>query len=174
MAWSYYWPMPQVEEQAGLPPPSLMSRTTYLAGSLDRLGKAGMAATLKNRGLGFPHYAVLMSLVDLGPLAPHELATRLNTDRSHISTYIEALQRGGLVERHPDPSDRRRIIVAVTVSGTKVARDVGAASAQAELELLAGLAEDERIELRRLLLKVLLSADGWPGGPPVSVDAPSC
>lgn len=166
--------MPQVEEQAGLPPPSLLSRTTYLAGSLARLGKARMVATLKDRGLGFPHYAVLMSLVDFGPLAPHELATRLNTDRSHISTYIEELQHGGLVERHPDPSDRRRIIVAVTVSGTEVAGDVGTASAQVELDLLAGLAEDERIELRRLLLKVLLGTDGWPGGSPAQADAPSC
>ncbi|MGP5219895.1 MarR family winged helix-turn-helix transcriptional regulator [Arthrobacter rhombi] len=166
--------MPQVDEQVGLPPPSLMSRTTYLAGSLARLGKAGMVATLKDSGLGFPHYAVLMALVDLGPLAPHELATRLNTDRSHVSTYVESLQRSGLIERHPDPSDRRRIIVAITSAGTEIAHDVAAASTEAELNLLSGLAEDERVELRRLLLKVLLSADGWPGAPAASTQAPSC
>ncbi|MDN6202359.1 MAG: hypothetical protein L0I99_09225, partial [Micrococcaceae bacterium] len=68
----------------------------------------------------------------------------------------------------------RRIIVAITSAGTEIARDVAAASTEAELNLLSGLAEDERVELRRLLLKVLLSADGWPGAPAASTPSPSC
>ncbi len=138
-------------------PPTLIARTSYLAGSVAQLGRSHITPLLKRHGLRFGQYAVLAALTDLGRLAPHQLATRLRTDRSHISSYLEVLMQRGLIERDPDPADRRRLIVTVTDDGAALAAQISAAAADSEHYLLISLDGAERSDLRRLLHKVLVS-----------------
>jgi DNA-binding MarR family transcriptional regulator len=58
------------------------------------------------------HVAVLEHLLDR-PLTVSELATRLGLTRPTVSGVLADLDRAGFIERHPDPGDRRRTIVAV-------------------------------------------------------------
>jgi DNA-binding MarR family transcriptional regulator len=56
--------------------------------------------------------AVLEQLLDR-PLTVGELATRLGLTLPTVSGVLADLDRAGLIERHPDPADRRRTIVQV-------------------------------------------------------------
>jgi MarR family transcriptional regulator, lower aerobic nicotinate degradation pathway regulator len=140
-------------------PPSLLALPSYLAGSVARLGNARLVAALAERGLKLPQYAVLAALADFGELAPHELANRLHTDRSHVSAFIDLLVKQELVRRDPHPTDRRRLIVTLTEVGSALTAELTSAAAAAEDSLLSALSERERTTLQKLLLKVIIDAD---------------
>lgn len=59
------------------------------------------------------HVAALEQLRD-GPLTVGELAARLGLSLPTVSGVLADLDRADLVERHPDPADRRRTIVQVS------------------------------------------------------------
>jgi DNA-binding MarR family transcriptional regulator len=62
--------------------------------------------------LGPRHVAALEQLLD-GPITVGELASRLGLTLPTVSGVLADLDRGGFIERHADPADRRRTIVAV-------------------------------------------------------------
>src|SRR5687767_16024162 len=51
------------------------------------------------------------------PLAQRQLARRLQYDPSNITALADALETRGLIERRPDPADRRFRVVALTPAG---------------------------------------------------------
>ena len=63
--------------------------------------------------LGPRHVAALQQLRG-GPVTVGELAARLGLTLPTVSGVLADLDRAGFVERHPDPADRRRTIVAIT------------------------------------------------------------
>jgi DNA-binding MarR family transcriptional regulator len=63
--------------------------------------------------LGPRHVAALEQLRG-GPIVVGELASRLGLTLPTVSGVLADLDRAGLVERHPDPADRRRTIVQIT------------------------------------------------------------
>lgn len=65
-------------------------------------------------------YPVLSGLARLGPLSAAALAGEVGIDRSGTSRYADRLQAVGLVERTPDPEDRRATLLALTPEGRRV------------------------------------------------------
>jgi DNA-binding MarR family transcriptional regulator len=63
--------------------------------------------------LGPRHVAALQQLLG-GPVTVSELAVRLGLTLPTVSGVLADLGRADFVERHPDPADRRRTIVAIT------------------------------------------------------------
>jgi DNA-binding MarR family transcriptional regulator len=51
-----------------------------------------------------------------GPVTVGELAGRLGLTLPTVSGVLADLDRAGFIERHPDPADRRRTIVAITTA----------------------------------------------------------
>ncbi|MWB99434.1 MarR family winged helix-turn-helix transcriptional regulator [Agromyces seonyuensis] len=149
----------QDELSASHRPPSLLALPSYLAGNVAHVGNRTLVAKLKEHGIGLAQYGVLVALADFGALPPHELARRLSTDRSHISAYVEVLQKRGWVIREPDAADRRRVIVALTDGGRSLATGLMTWAAEAQADFLSALSESEQRTLRTLLLKILASAE---------------
>jgi DNA-binding MarR family transcriptional regulator len=58
------------------------------------------------------HVAALEQIRD-GSITVGELASRLGLTLPTVSGVLADLDRAGFVERHPDPADRRRTIVAI-------------------------------------------------------------
>ena len=61
--------------------------------------------------------AVLEHLALAGPLTVGEAATHLARAQSVVSEMVSHLERDGLLERVPDPADRRRTLVWLTDDG---------------------------------------------------------
>lgn len=78
--------------------------------------KAQAAARSPN-GLEWPTYTVLFHLVIDGPQRAKDLAARLHSDPSTVSRQATALVELGLVERRPDPHDRRAALLVASASG---------------------------------------------------------
>jgi DNA-binding MarR family transcriptional regulator len=61
------------------------------------------------------HVAALEQIRDQ-PITVGELATQLGLTLPTVSGVLADLDRAGLVERHPDPADRRRTFVGIAPS----------------------------------------------------------
>lgn len=89
-------------------PPSLLALPSYLAGHAARIGHDALVEAVGQHGLRLPHFAALTALSDFGPLPQHVLADRLGFQRSHLGSYLDAIEERGLVRRTRDRADRRR------------------------------------------------------------------
>ncbi|MGW3289594.1 MarR family winged helix-turn-helix transcriptional regulator [Streptomyces sp. NPDC001002] len=98
--------------------------------------------------------ARLLSLLSLEPLPMRKLARKLKCEPSNVTGIVDRLESRGLVERRPDPADRRVKLAAATDEGLRVARELreGLRFARAPL---AGLSDEERLSLRDLLQRML-------------------
>ena len=79
------------------------------------------------------------------------LAQRLGIDRTVMTYLLDDLEGAGLVERQPDPADRRSRRVVATARGAAVLSDLDARFARAEQHLLAALDTDQQAAFRALL-----------------------
>lgn len=61
--------------------------------------------------------AVLLHLAHTGPLTVGEAARHLDRAQSVVSDIVTQLESKGLLEREPDPHDRRRTLVWLTPRG---------------------------------------------------------
>jgi DNA-binding MarR family transcriptional regulator len=98
--------------------------------------------------------ARLLSLLSLEPLPMRRLAQKLKCEPSNVTGIVDRLESRGLVERRPDPGDRRVKLAAVTDEGRRVARGLRE-SLHFAREPLAELSREERLALRDLLLRML-------------------
>lgn len=97
------------------------------------------------------HYAVLATLEEFGPASQAELVSRTGIYRSDMVTVINELADRELVERSPNPADRRQNIITLTRQGHRQLLKLDKLLTQAESELLAPLSPPEREQLARLL-----------------------
>ncbi|MBX9395380.1 MarR family transcriptional regulator [Streptomyces sp. TRM72054] len=98
--------------------------------------------------------AKLLSLLSLEPLPMRKLAHKLKCEPSNVTGIVDRLESRGLVERRPDPADRRVKLAAATDDGRRVARSLRE-SLRFAREPLAGLSEEERLTLRDLLRRMV-------------------
>ena len=98
--------------------------------------------------------ARLLSLLSLEPLPMRKLALKLKCEPSNVTGIVDRLETRGLVERRPDPADRRVKLAAATEEGRRVARSLRE-SLRFAREPLAGLSDEERLALRGLLRRML-------------------
>jgi DNA-binding MarR family transcriptional regulator len=71
-----------------------------------------------------------------------------------VATVNELADRK-LVERAPDPSDRRRNVISLTTAGKRQLRRLEKQLAECQDELLAPLSPEERQRLTELLSRLL-------------------
>ncbi|MDQ1012980.1 DNA-binding MarR family transcriptional regulator [Streptomyces sp. V4I23] len=88
------------------------------------------------------------------PLPMRHIAEHLHAEPSNVTAIIDRLERRGLVERRPDPGDRRVKLVAATAAGRAVIADLRARMPFAGAPL-GRLSTEQRKSLRQLLQLML-------------------
>lgn len=86
-----------------------------------------------------------------GPMRLGALSDYLRIVPRSATEVIDALEAARLVERRPDPDDRRAILVALTNRGDEVAAGIRAARAAEAEGFFARLEETDRASLARIL-----------------------
>jgi DNA-binding MarR family transcriptional regulator len=106
---------------------------------------------LDARGLSMWAYVALTHLAE-GP-APTQiaLAEQMGYDKTRLIVVLDQLADEGLIERTPDPEDRRARIVQLTAAGRARHREVRADIRAMESEVLEGLSGREQAMLRTVL-----------------------
>jgi DNA-binding MarR family transcriptional regulator len=99
-------------------------------------------------------YLVLAVVGQGEPRSQLALAQHLGVDRTAMTYLLDDLEAAGLVERRPDPADRRARRVASTPDGLALLCEVKATLRDVEDALLAPLDDHERVVLRGLLRRL--------------------
>jgi DNA-binding MarR family transcriptional regulator len=115
--------------------------------AMHRLRAAHTAHNLKPR-----QFQILGLLHDHGGLAQGELVKEMGVAPSILVTLLNPLEADGLVARERDPADRRRHLVTLTAAGKRHVASASRAQKETEDALFASLDEDQREQLRALLL----------------------
>ncbi|SIM77187.1 MarR family winged helix-turn-helix transcriptional regulator [Micromonospora cremea] len=90
-----------------------------------------------------------------GELRPGTIAEHLRIAPRSATEVVDDLQARGLVERRPDPADRRATLVALTEEGNRVSAAIRAAR-RAEADRFFGHLDDaDRDQLARILRTLL-------------------
>ncbi len=98
--------------------------------------------------------ARVLGLLTLEPMPMRRIAQKLRCEPSNITGIVDRLEVRGLVERRPDPNDRRVKLAAPTDEGLSTARRLRE-SLDFAREPLAQLTDEERTVLRDLLRRML-------------------
>ena len=99
--------------------------------------------------LTMPESSALARLDRTGPATPGALAKAEQISPQSMGATLAALEARGLVERHADPADGRRVVLSVTGAGLELLRNKrGARIEQMAQALSAGFT---RSELRQLM-----------------------
>ena len=97
------------------------------------------------------HYAALATLEEFGPASQAELSSRTGIYRSDLVAVINELADHGLVERSPNPADRRQNVITLTEQGHRQLIKLDKLLADVANEVLAPLSRPEREQLTHLL-----------------------
>ena len=106
---------------------------------------------LEKHGLAMWPYVVLARLERRPASTQLELATQIGYDKTRLIKILDELSDAGLIERRPDPSDRRARIVSLTAAGHERVRAVRSDIRRMEDDFLAELSDAQQRELRRVL-----------------------
>jgi DNA-binding MarR family transcriptional regulator len=139
-----------MNDKAGATPATLYSlmHTAYAA-------QAEIEAKLDSAGLSLAKLLALKAISDAGESLPlGQLAEHLSCVKSNVTQLVDRLEADGLVERKPDPSDRRSRLAVLTPAGRKACKEGTRLQHEAERDLLARLSKNEAQQLGALLGKV--------------------
>lgn len=150
-------------------PMAVLGRIVRLARELDQ----PIQQVFRRHGLGSAEFDVLATLRRAGDpfrLTPGVLVESMMVTSGAVTKRVDRLARPGLVARHPDPGDRRSVLVGLTSDGRRLVDLVVQEHLANEERLLARLSPREREDLARLLRKLgdsVRSADEHRGADPV-------
>ena len=165
----------RVRPDLDLSPTQVLQRITRLG----MLQQRSFADSLAPYGLSWGESVVLTALRRAGPpyrMNPSKLYGSVILSSGGMTKLSDRLEKAGLVERLPDPADRRGRLIGLTAKGLDVV-DRGIVDFLANEErLLSALSATERKELTDLLRKLLASEpfqalDPAQVGPTPSEDA---
>ena len=102
-------------------------------------------------GLSMARTKVLMRLQDQGPTRQSVLAAELGLAAHSITDIVDGMERQGLAQRRPDPTDRRAKLVAITDAG-QACLDVATGIRERLLtQIFGALSEADRATFLRIL-----------------------
>src|SRR2546421_5402615 len=123
----------------------------WALGALSRSYMQAVSATFADVPGGPRGYQVLAAAAREEPGSQLALAQHLGVDRTVMTYLLDRLAEAGLVERRPDPADRRARRGVATAHGRALLDKLGERLREAEDQGLAGLDEAEDRQAFRTL-----------------------
>jgi DNA-binding MarR family transcriptional regulator len=134
-------------------PPLVRTIIEILRGS--SIITAALAPVARRFGLSLAGFNVLHTLVHArGALRPSAITREQVIPAQTLTSVLDGLERQGLVERVPDPADRRVLLARVTAQGSALYEECCQSLLAVESELLSGFSEPDMEHLRRLLGRI--------------------
>jgi DNA-binding MarR family transcriptional regulator len=144
-----------------LRPMEVLSRVSRLAHHLDRARRQAFT----DHGIESWEFDVLAALRRAGApyeLSPGRLLKETLVTSGTMTNRVDRLTGRGLVQRLPDPHDRRGVLVRLTDQGRRTVDGAMVALLEREQALLTGLGTDDQDRLADLLRALVLPFESDP------------
>jgi DNA-binding MarR family transcriptional regulator len=126
---------------------------------LSKRFKRSLDETLAEYGFAHQDWQVLGALHRASPpfrRSAGELATISELSSGAMTNRLDRLEKAGLVERLPDPEDRRGVLVGLTKAGQEAWKNSTGAVAAREALVAGALNKREKEQLNALLRRLML------------------
>ncbi|HEX7006145.1 MAG TPA: MarR family winged helix-turn-helix transcriptional regulator [Alphaproteobacteria bacterium] len=140
---------------------------TYSLSVIDNMLALGAYRIYRKRfGVNVTEWRALGSLALYAPMTANDICLLTRTDKAPISRAIARLIAAGMVRRETDPSDKRRILLALTPKGRQTHDRILPIALEREAKLLSVLTPEEVEQFRRILKKLRRQAATIDGHKP--------
>ncbi len=129
-------------------PPTLL----YLMKQVELAVRARLDELVRPAGLTALQYTALTVLERHPDLTSAHLARNSFVTAQSMADMVTTLRARGLIDRHQDPGDRRRLVLCLTEEGRSLLDRYRQAVVDLESEMLADLSVDEATTLRAAML----------------------
>jgi DNA-binding MarR family transcriptional regulator len=139
-------------------PLEVVGRLLVCAAHLER----AIIAALQPFGLSFGDFDVLNTLRRRGEdegTKPRDLVQSSLITSGAMTSRLDRLERAGLIERKPDPMDRRGVLVQLTEQGERLAEESLHAVIAADEAFLEPLSQRQRDSVASALRQLLLRSE---------------
>lgn len=126
--------------------------------------RSAVAVALAEHELSVPQYGTLLILDDQPGRSIAEIARKVGTARQSANELITGMERAGLIERQPNPNDKRSQLVYLTTGGKARLAAATPAVRAVEAELEADFTAADRAAARSWLQRMV--------DPDVTIDEP--
>jgi MarR family transcriptional regulator, transcriptional regulator for hemolysin len=109
---------------------------------------------LQGAGGSLVTWLTLQTLAEREGELQRQLAERLCIEGPTMTRHLDRLEADGLIERRPDPGDRRGTRIYATPKGRALLKELWAVMHRSEQDLLDGLSDQEADMLERLMLRL--------------------
>ena len=106
-------------------------------------------------GLSSGPLGILFRLLREGVTALGDLATSIDSTPRNVTGLVDHLEKDGLVERVPDPADRRSVRARLTEKGREKITRIWKQGIQHQYALVGGVTKDDLVQLRHLCLMLV-------------------
>lgn len=129
-------------------------------------------AIVRRHGMSLWGYTVLVEVASGPPRSQLALAGAVPVDKTKLVGILDELESAGLVNRLPDPRDRRARLVEPTAAGRATLAEATSEIRSVENELLVDLDENEQDAFLQVLQRVVVVRLGQvvSGAAPVEAD----
>jgi DNA-binding MarR family transcriptional regulator len=149
--------------ETDLPPAPPARSVGFTLSSLGFAISGRFVQTLAPLALEPREFALLRAVHAAEGRTQQSIAASLQIPASRMVAFVDALEARGLMQRRSNPRDRRARALHLTDSGVELLDRAIARAAELELELCAGMSDQEREVLLELLQRVG-AALGVPAG----------
>ncbi len=124
-----------------------------------RVISRGLEAKLSPFGITPNQWNALNQLDRRGPLSQKQLSEALQKEQATITRSLDTLEKKGLIERNPDPRDRRANVISLTPAAVDLLSRIEPVAEAAAEEVVRGISEEELDSLRTTLEKLRRNID---------------
>ncbi|WP_371224919.1 MarR family winged helix-turn-helix transcriptional regulator [Roseovarius sp. 2305UL8-3] len=134
----------------------------YLANHMARLFAAGLQNRIKPLGIAPAQFMVMLELWTQDGLTQRDLVERLDVEQATMANTLARMERDGLIQRRPSPTDKRAKVIVLT-DKAKALREPAQKGARAQNETaLSGLSKQESEQLISLMQRVIATMQRAP------------
>lgn len=141
----------------------LLKSNGFLIATLGAESRRRFIQATSQWDISWHHQNTLTALLGLskhGFVSQRDVADFIGIDPRNAVAIIDNLEERALIERTPDPEDRRRHNLQLTPDGAALARKIQAASQELEAAMFNCLMTEEQETLHKLLLKLHSNIEG--------------
>lgn len=115
---------------------------------------------LKPYNITTEQWSVLRTLSESDEISQKELSQRSDKDQATLTKILDLLVKHELVERLPNPADRRSFLIKITAKGGKIVREVTPYLEKIFLKITHEISEEKLVMYREVLLLLEDNIDG--------------
>ncbi len=135
-------------------PSSLDAHLGYWLRMVSNAVSQSFARKVERQGVTVAEWVLLRALYDAGRVAPTQIAQGMGMTKGAISKLADRLLVKSLIERDPNPDDKRAHTLALNPDGRALVPRLAALADENDEEFFGNLTSQERQQLAQLLRKI--------------------